>query len=118
MRTLENIVHETMHLQLTKLEELTPLISDDVSQMSSPWRKEPRHLQGVLHGAYVFNCINKFFGQVPLGRCLDKSGAEYVARRRREIAVEFQQIDYKWLAAGLTPRGLTFLNTLLSDDVF
>ncbi len=117
LRTLENIVHEAMHLQLTKLEGLMPLISDEVIQMPSPWRRRPRHLRGVLHGAYIFNCISSFFGQATLGKCLNKSGAKYVARRQREIAVEIQQIDFKRLAAGLTPQGFAFLDTLIPDDV-
>jgi HEXXH motif-containing protein len=66
LRAPENIVHEAMHLRLTALEHFTPLIADETSRMPSPWREEPRHLQGVLHGAYVFECIGTFFGGTKL----------------------------------------------------
>src|SRR5712671_782963 len=102
LRTLENIVHEAMHLRLTTLEHLTPRIAVENSRMASPWRKEPRHLQGVLHGVYVFQCISTFFGGSKLSEHLDNCGAEYVAKRRREIAKELHQVDFQRLAAGLT----------------
>jgi hypothetical protein len=113
LRMLENVVHEAMHLQLTKLEESVPLIADEVSQMASPWREEPRHLLGILHGAYVFTCIHTFFGRAELSRRLDGTGSGYVAKRRREIGDELRQIDFDRLAAGLTSEGFAFLDVKL-----
>jgi HEXXH motif-containing protein len=116
LRAIENIIHEAMHLQLTALEHLTPLIADKTSRMSSPWREEPRHLRGVFHGAYVFKCISTFFDGSKLSEHLDNRGAEYVARRRQEIAKELQQIQFERLAAGSTVEGRNLLNALLLSD--
>jgi hypothetical protein len=110
LRVLENIVHEGMHLELTELEKFVPLVADEASKMSSPWREEPRHLQGVLHGAFVFNCIYAFFGKVQFAQLLDRAGKRYVAKRRREISEELQKVDFDLLGRGLTPEGATFLN--------
>jgi HEXXH motif-containing protein len=105
LRALENIVHEAMHLQLTMLEQTAPLVADETTLMASPWRAEPRHLQGVLHGAYVFRCISTFFGLRPLRDRLDEEGADYVVKRTQEIAEELNAVDFDQLTRGLTLEG-------------
>jgi HEXXH motif-containing protein len=115
LRTLENIVHEAMHLRLTTLEGVAPLIADDTALIASPWRPEPRKLQGVLHGAYVFCCISTFYDAASLKGSPGIAGIEYVTRRHREIAEELQTINFKELARGLTSQGKRFLNALFLD---
>jgi len=112
LRAVENIVHEAMHLQLTILEQANPLIADGVTKMASPWRKEPRYLQGVLHGFYVFRCIDVFFSLLSLSGLLNEEGAHHVARRRAQIAVELSRLDYDRLAHGMTKTGRLFLAAL------
>jgi hypothetical protein len=58
-----------------------------------------------LHGLYVFGCISAFFATPALESWLDAEGAQYVARRRDEIAAELSLVDIDRLTAGLTPRG-------------
>lgn len=111
LRAIENVIHEAMHLQLTTMERADPLVADEAAQMVSPWREQPRHLQGVLHGVYVFRCIAAFFALPVLARGIDEDGARYVARRRDEIANELSQIDFDRLVAGLTPRGRLLVNS-------
>ncbi len=52
----EAIVHEYHHLKLYLIQNLDPLISGDADTAVyySPWRKDPRPLNGILHGTYVF----------------------------------------------------------------
>lgn len=105
LRAIENIIHEAMHLRLTIAEQTTPLVADMAVKMNSPWRQEPRFVQGVLHGLFVFQCIADFFGVSALSHCLGPEGHEYIERRRAEITQEVLCIDYDRLEAGLTPKG-------------
>jgi HEXXH motif-containing protein len=115
LRSAENVVHEAMHLQLTIFEQASPLIADETSQMASPWRVEPRNLQGILHGVYVFRCIAEFFAALSLRGVLDNEGVGYVTRRRAQITDELSRIDFDRLALGLTRTGQDFLAALFSD---
>lgn len=112
LRAAENIVHEAMHLQLTTLERAHRLVADSRAQMVSPWREESRHLQGVLHGFYVFHCISAFFAAPRLSGILDVEGASHVARRRAQIAKELSRLDFSRLTRGMTPKGRAFLAAL------
>lgn len=109
LRAAENIVHEAMHLQLTILEQADPLIADGIAKMASPWRKEPRQLQGVMHGFYVFHCISAFFSALSLNGFLNAEGIEHVRKRCAQIAEELSRLDYDRLAQGMTPKGRAFL---------
>jgi HEXXH motif-containing protein len=115
LRATESIVHEAMHLQLTRFELLYPLVANGSSRMASPWRKEPRPLQGVLHGYYVFCCIGAFFADVVLRCALDADGTRHVARRRAQIADELSRIDFDKLWHGMTPIGRAFIVALRND---
>jgi HEXXH motif-containing protein len=112
IRAAENIVHEAMHLQLTTLEDILPLVADKRARMTSPWREEPRPLLGVLHGAYVFCCIDAFFGMPDFRRLLGNEGTDFVDRRRAQIAGELSQIEFDRLAQGLTSSGRLLLASL------
>lgn len=113
LRAVENIIHEAMHLQLTIWERAAPLILDHTSKMASPWRKEPRHFQGVMHGFYVFRCIDAFFYALAESGYLDMEGIAHVRKRREQITEELSGIDYDQLAKGMTPVGRDFLATFI-----
>lgn len=114
LRSLENIVHEAMHIQLTRLEIKLPLIADETATMPSPWRDQPRHLRGVLHGAYVFECIRKCFIQLEGKVSLDEGGRRYTSSRIMQIAEEAGQVDLRRLSAGMTQEGRRFIESLLA----
>lgn len=109
LRAAENVVHEAMHLQLTLMENATPLVDNEQSKMTSPWRDEPRHLRGVLHGFYVFTCIAAFFDDLRTSGVLTAQGAGHVDRRQTQIAEELSQVNREQLASGLTAGGRSFL---------
>jgi HEXXH motif-containing protein len=115
LRSVENVVHEAMHLQLTVLERAIPLIADETSKMASPWRLEPRDFQGILHGVYVFRCVAEFFATSRLHEVLHYEGMRYVARRRAQIADELSGVDFDRLAFGLTRTGQDLLTALIND---
>ena len=65
-RLAENIVHEALHLQLSLVETIEPLVTDDPDEppVFSPWRNEPRSVRGLVHAVYVFGNIRHFWKRV------------------------------------------------------
>ena len=55
-RLTEAIVHEVLHLQLSLVERICPVVRNDAEQefVYSPWRDERRPLGGLIHGLFVF----------------------------------------------------------------
>jgi hypothetical protein len=64
VRIAEAIVHEAMHLQLTLIEQVIPLVKTTQGKLFSPWRATYRPVQGVLHGVYVFRVIDSFLAKL------------------------------------------------------
>ncbi|MFE9171209.1 HEXXH motif-containing putative peptide modification protein [Streptomyces kebangsaanensis] len=58
----ETLVHEFQHSKLAALIHLFPLLDDDREERYyAPWRADPRHLTGLLHGAYAFTGVAGFW---------------------------------------------------------
>ncbi|GGM09826.1 HEXXH motif domain-containing protein [Streptomyces fumigatiscleroticus] len=58
----ETLVHEFQHSKLGALLHLFPLLDDDREERYyAPWRSDPRHLTGLLHGAYAFTGVAGFW---------------------------------------------------------
>lgn len=58
----ETLVHEFQHSKLAALLHLFPLLDDDREERYyAPWRADPRHLSGLLHGAYAFTGVAGFW---------------------------------------------------------
>ncbi|MDQ1049255.1 HEXXH motif domain-containing protein [Streptomyces sp. V4I2] len=58
----ETLVHEFQHSKLAALLHLFPLLDDDrAERYYAPWRPDPRHLTGLLHGAYAFTGVAGFW---------------------------------------------------------
>jgi HEXXH motif-containing protein len=110
LRVAENVVHEAMHLQLTRVERRGALVADDEALLPSPWKQELRQLQGILHGLYVFRCIAEFLKQI---RPNGAKGVEYIRGRQRQIAGEIASLPLTQLKRGLTPKGIQFLECLV-----
>ena len=62
-RLAENLVHEALHLQLSLVERIEPLILDipDEKPIFSPWKGEGRTARGLLHAVYVFGNLQYFW---------------------------------------------------------
>lgn len=59
LRVAEAILHEAMHLQLTLIEQLVPLVEETDERYFSPWKNQYRHPRGVLHALYVFTVVKQ-----------------------------------------------------------
>lgn len=88
LRVAESILHEAMHLKLTIVERLVPLIeSGSNATYFSPWREEERPARGVLHGLFVFCALFDFFKIIKLYKTTSKE-LDYVDNRISRIKKE------------------------------
>ncbi|MER5215490.1 HEXXH motif domain-containing protein [Streptomyces sp. NPDC002838] len=82
----ETLVHEFQHSKLAALLHLFPLLDDDrAERYYAPWRPDPRHLTGLLHGAYAFTGVTGFWRDRLVGardgRSADEAGYHFALRR-------------------------------------
>lgn len=105
LRLAESIIHECMHLQLTMIETLLPLVGKGGRSVFSPWQQRQRPLRGVLHGLYVFSVIGAWLQALDQGDFLAPEGRTFVVKRRGEIAHEVAQVAGLVAAEGLTECG-------------
>jgi len=113
LRVAEALLHEAMHLQLTLVEAIVPLVKHTEGTYFSPWRNEYRTAQGVLHALYVFRVIDTFLGSAPFkGPALAPSRC-HTAERRATIASQVQKIRDFRTCADLTADGTAFVDRLL-----
>ncbi|MEV0681473.1 HEXXH motif-containing putative peptide modification protein [Actinosynnema sp. NPDC050436] len=58
----EALVHELQHSKVNALMDLVDLYEgDDVERFYAPWRDEPRHVAGLLHGVYAFVTVVEYW---------------------------------------------------------
>lgn len=101
-RLAEAILHETMHLQLSLMEDVVPLVSGATERWSSPWQGRPRPAQGVLHGLYVFRAIEELLTSVVH---MPKVSAAYVDKRLAAIREEIEEASSLTRSLELTGLG-------------
>ena len=89
LRVAESILHEAMHLKLTLLENVVPMIKPNSTELFfSPWREEERPIRGVLHGLFVFRAIGCLYSKLVEGNLLPENIADYCKYRITEIRKE------------------------------
>jgi HEXXH motif-containing protein len=101
MRLMESIIHEAMHLQLTLMERVAPMV-EGVFSAHSPWQRQLRPAQGLLHGLYVFAVICQALNDPRLAQQL---AAASVRKRTDQIRDEVSSLDS--FDAGLSALGRT-----------
>nr|WP_165204938.1 HEXXH motif-containing putative peptide modification protein [Litoribacterium kuwaitense]NGP46773.1 hypothetical protein [Litoribacterium kuwaitense] len=62
--TIDLVVHENGHNKLDKLNEIYPLLKPDEKLYPSPWRKDLRPMEGIIHGAYVHLRLNYLLSSI------------------------------------------------------
>jgi HEXXH motif-containing protein len=113
LRTAEGILHEAMHLQLTLIERVIPLVKHSDKKYYSPWRGECRTAQGVLHALYVFRVIDQFLECIrSVSSFIDKN-TDYVYKRRKQIAEQIAEVYSFQNCSDLTWEGRELVRTLL-----
>ncbi len=113
LRVAESILHEAMHLKLTLIEEITPLLLPDTgNRYFSPWRDEKRPARGVLHGLFVFKAILDFYKKLK-GQAYSQNVLDYLCHRESQITNEISQLSNFYLCPDLTEEGATLTKNLL-----
>ncbi|MFE9771696.1 HEXXH motif-containing putative peptide modification protein [Streptomyces sp. NPDC005931] len=99
----EAMVHEFQHSKLAALVHLFPLLDDDrAERFYAPWRPDPRHLTGLLHGAYAFTGVAGFWRDHLADREHAEPAAYHFALRRIQARLVVRTL----LTSGrLTPAG-------------
>ena len=111
-RVAESILHEFMHLQLTAIEHVVPLLANSNGALYSPWRREMRPVAGVLHGAYAFFGVNNFVLQA-LRFSNSTRISSYLLDRHRTLREQFAEIQSLSDSDSLTPIGSAFARHMI-----
>ncbi len=112
-RLAESILHEAMHLKLTLIENIVPLVEANTNTLFySPWRSEERPIKGVLHGLFVFRAIKEFYEE--LYKTIKFSEAEeYFSTRISQIKNEITLLKGFAASSELTVEGANLSKNLL-----
>jgi HEXXH motif-containing protein len=112
LRLLEGIIHEAMHINLANVPSLGHEKSTE-KLVYSPWRSTNRPASGVLHGAYVFGCLLRFYELLEASGTSSSLESRYIRKREAEISAEFANVPRLELAAALSDHGRA-----ISDEIF
>ncbi|MFF5309120.1 HEXXH motif domain-containing protein [Streptomyces massasporeus] len=109
----ETLVHEFQHSKLAALLHLFPLLDDDREERYyAPWRPDPRHLTGLLHGAYAFTGVAGFWrdrlAAARDARVAGTAGYHFALRRLQSRLV----VRTLLLEGRLTPQGRALVSGL------
>lgn len=115
IRVAESIVHESMHLNLTLIDDLRPLTIQSDNLIHSPWRMEPRPPLGVLHGMYVFTVVAQVLQIVRDRTSTTGELGAYLSRRLSDIAGELAAAGRSLQKEYLTETGRLLLSRLRED---
>jgi HEXXH motif-containing protein len=106
-RLAESIIHEAMHLQLTFIESVVPLVTASPHTAYSPWKQSERPVGGLLHGLYVFAVITEALNVMAVRT---PAIAGYATSRSAQIAYEVASMGDG--RAGLTDVGVSLWKRL------
>ncbi|MGW7303844.1 HEXXH motif domain-containing protein [Streptomyces sp. NPDC054829] len=108
------LVHEFRHTLLNGLMHLTLLAEDCPDVFRAPWRDDPRPLTGVVHGAFAFSGVARFWrtrAERDHGSARDRARFEYALWRRESRAT----LELLHPHPALTDTGRLLVRGLLAD---
>ena len=113
-RLVESIVHEALHLQLSLVERVQPLVIDDPDEepVFSPWKDEWRSVRGLMHAVYVFGNLRSFWKGVTSKR---PESSSFAQARIRTIDVEMASAVHLASNKSLTAAGRRLATSFLSS---
>ena len=113
LRVAEAILHEAMHLNLTLIGQIVPLVEPRGRMQYSPWRGEERDSEGITQALYVFSVIRSFFSALP-GTLSYESG-DHASDRMQQIDSQIRQAKDFRGCEELTPHGAALVARLLDN---
>ncbi len=111
LRVAEAILHEAMHLQLTLVERVVPLVLPNSGLYYSPWRNERRNSESILQALYAFCVISSFLRAILVQR--PSSTNDYLTERIAQIDCQIKQAQEFRECDELTRDGATLVAKLL-----
>jgi hypothetical protein len=106
LRVAESILHEAMHLKLTLIENIIPLVKPLTGNVYfSPWRDELRPAQGILHGLFVFRAVYDLFLIIKNKFIQDYQTLEFLNYRLEKIESEITSLTQFFCNPDLTDKG-------------
>lgn len=118
LRLAEGILHEAMHLQLTLVEEVLPLIVDEMVSHYSPWQSTMRPARGILHGIYVFAVIRDLMKAVLDDRSSDDAQRRHASERIDTASSEIEDAAGALLAgSSLSTAGIGLVRGLVGTRI-
>lgn len=114
LRLAEGILHECMHLQLSLIESVVPLVAGRGEHLHSPWQGRPRPIQSILHGLYVFRVVQDFHRALLGSGRLSVGERAHLERRVRTIEDEAMEVGDLSSSRDLTPAGRQLAALLLA----
>ncbi|MFJ9722501.1 aKG-HExxH-type peptide beta-hydroxylase [Streptomyces sp. NPDC101209] len=114
VRLAETLVHEFQHSKLAALLHHFLLVEDDrAERYYAPWRSDPRHLTGLLHGAYAFTGVAGFWrlrmNDPACGSATRELAAYYFALRRLQARLVVRTLAH---SGRLSPHGKRIVDGL------
>lgn len=116
LRVAESIVHESMHLQLTIVEQLVNLAHEPSQKIFSPWKAEYRSIGGIIHGLYVFQVINNFYNELLALPFYRGTSSYYMQKRIERINEEIHALNISNTQSSLSKHGKLLLSRLLASS--
>ena len=113
LRVAEALVHEAMHLQLTLIENLVPLIVPGGELIYSPWKEELRTPQGIMHAIYVFKVIDCFYQKLIRDAVFELEEKNFLLERRNEISQQIGETTCFRTCPDFTREGKMFVQRLM-----
>ena len=113
LRVAESLVHEAMHLQLTLIEQLQPLVKDWDQTYYSPWKAAWRPPRGVLHALYVFRVLDSIFERLLMLHGWSAASLDHMRGRRYEITQQISEVRVFKDHPALTEVGICFVRLLV-----
>ncbi len=114
LRVAEAILHEAMHLHLTLVDRVIPLVVPQQLMYYSPWRDEERDSEGMLQALYVFGVIRSFLRLIPVRRISTVN--DYMVDRIAQINLQIEQAQDFRGCDELTPDGAALASWLIDID--
>jgi hypothetical protein len=104
------LLHETQHSLLNAVGHLFDLQTDPAALGYSPWRDDPRPASGILHGAYAYLAVARFW-RIERATHGGALAAFEFARWRAAVVSSADEM----LGGGLTPAGARFVGALRDE---
>ena len=102
------LLHETGHSLLNAVHYLFDLHTEPDALGYSPWRDDPRPASGLLHGAYAYLAVARFWRA---GAADPLAAFEFARWRAAVVAAADDLLDRD----GLTPAGVRFVTALRAE---